>query len=130
MPAATNAIFSRFMRANIAAHRGDGQRSDISRKPQSWQRGSRRSWERIAVVAERYGLLPKWSRRVFETYWGDLADISQDDVLRPLVEELGLDPAAFFEAIAEPAVKERLRANTDELIARGGFGSPTMFIDG
>jgi 2-hydroxychromene-2-carboxylate isomerase len=23
-----------------------------------------------------------------------------------------------------------LRANTDELIARGGFGSPTMFVDG
>jgi 2-hydroxychromene-2-carboxylate isomerase len=27
-------------------------------------------------------------------------------------------------------VKQRLRANTDELIARGGFGSPTMFVDG
>ena len=26
--------------------------------------------------------------------------------------------------------KARLRANTDELIERGGFGSPTMFVDG
>jgi 2-hydroxychromene-2-carboxylate isomerase len=32
--------------------------------------------------------------------------------------------------IAEPAFKDRLRATTDELIARGGFGSPTMFLDG
>jgi 2-hydroxychromene-2-carboxylate isomerase len=85
---------------------------------------------RGAIVAERHGLLPRWSRRVFETYWGDLADISQDDVLRPLVAEVGLDPDAFFKAIAEPSVKDQLRANTDELIARGGFGSPTMFIDG
>ena len=27
-------------------------------------------------------------------------------------------------------VKDRLRANTEEVIARGGFGSPTMFVDG
>jgi 2-hydroxychromene-2-carboxylate isomerase len=26
-------------------------------------------------------------------------------------------------------VKARLRDNTEELIARGGFGSPTMFIN-
>jgi 2-hydroxychromene-2-carboxylate isomerase len=26
--------------------------------------------------------------------------------------------------------KARLRANTEELIARGGFGSPTMFVEG
>ncbi|MFN2427404.1 MAG: 2-hydroxychromene-2-carboxylate isomerase [Candidatus Binatia bacterium] len=84
---------------------------------------------RGALVAERHGLLPRWSRRIFETYWGDLRDISQDDVLRPIAREIGLDPADFFAAIAEPAVKDRLRSNTDELIARGGFGSPTMFID-
>lgn len=84
---------------------------------------------RGAIVLEPKGLLPQWSRRVFETYWGDLRDISRDDVLQPLIEELGLDAAEFFAAIAEPSVKDRLRANTDELIARGGFGSPTIFID-
>jgi 2-hydroxychromene-2-carboxylate isomerase len=26
-------------------------------------------------------------------------------------------------------IKARLRANTDELIARGGYGSPTLFVD-
>ena len=26
--------------------------------------------------------------------------------------------------------KDRLRANTEELVERGGFGSPTMFLDG
>lgn len=85
---------------------------------------------RGAIVAARHGLLERWSRRMFECYWGDLLDISQDEVLRPVVEEIGLDPATFFAAIAEPAVKDQLRANTDELIARGGFGSPTMFVDG
>lgn len=32
--------------------------------------------------------------------------------------------------IARPAVKAQLKANTDELIARGGFGSPTIFVNG
>ena len=39
-------------------------------------------------------------------------------------------PASLRAAIAAPACKERLRANTDELVARGGFGSPTIFVNG
>jgi 2-hydroxychromene-2-carboxylate isomerase len=41
-----------------------------------------------------------------------------------------VDPAWFFEGIAQTAIKAQLKANTEELIARGGFGSPTMFVDG
>ncbi len=29
-----------------------------------------------------------------------------------------------------PELKAKLRANTDELIARGGFGSPTFYVGG
>jgi len=32
--------------------------------------------------------------------------------------------------IVDPAYKNRLRDTTDELMKRGGFGSPTMFLDG
>ena len=31
--------------------------------------------------------------------------------------------------IAAPEIKEQLRKNTEEVIARGGFGSPTMFVN-
>ena len=81
------------------------------------------------VAADRERLVP-YARGVFETYWGDLLDISRDEVLRPVVERAGLDPAEFFEKIAHPEYKQRLRANTDELIRRGGFGSPTLFVNG
>src|SRR6267154_481229 len=30
---------------------------------------------------------------------------------------------------AGQAIKDQLKANTDEVMARGGFGSPTIFID-
>src|SRR5277367_4647563 len=57
-------------------------------------------------------------------------DISQDDVLREIVVEVGLDEKEFFTKIASDEYKARLRANVEELIARGGFGSPTMFVEG
>ncbi len=84
---------------------------------------------RGAFVALEHGVLPGYARAVFEAYWGDLADISQDSVLEGVVARAGLDRGEFFAKIALPEYKEKLRANTDELIARGGFGSPTMFVD-
>ena len=41
----------------------------------------------------------------------------------------GLDDQAFFHAIEQPAYKDYLRSATDEVIQRGGFGSPTIFIN-
>lgn len=85
---------------------------------------------RACFVAEESGLLIQWARAVFAMYWGDLDDISQPEVLRRIAERVGLDADALLTQIELPAYKSRLRANTDELIARGGFGSPTMFVDG
>jgi 2-hydroxychromene-2-carboxylate isomerase len=85
---------------------------------------------RGAFVAEEHGRLPAYARAVFQAYWGRLEDISQDGVLEKIVKRVDLAPADFFQKIAAPEYKAKLRANTDELIARGGFGSPTMFVNG
>jgi len=85
---------------------------------------------RGAFFALERGVLPRYARAVFEAYWGDLLDISQDEVLRPIAAWVGLPTDAFFERIAAPEYKARLRENTEELIVRGGFGSPTMFVNG
>ena len=83
---------------------------------------------RACLVLERQGKLVAFARAVFEAYWGEDLDISRDQVLIPLCERLGLAGEAVLAAAATPEVKAALRANTDELIARGGFGSPTMFV--
>ena len=69
---------------------------------------------------------------VFEAYWGDDGDISQDAVLRACATAPGsaVDADALLAAQAEPAIKDQLRANTDEVMRRGGFGSPTIFVGG
>ena len=66
---------------------------------------------------------------VFETYWGGDKDISQDAVLTDICKRVGVDPQKFLAGIAEQAIKDQLKANTEEVVARGGFGSPTIFVD-
>jgi len=85
---------------------------------------------RGALVADAHGELPAWSRAAFEAYWGDDRDVSKDAELEAIARRVGLDPAETLAAIARPETKAALRANTDELIARGGFGSPSIFVDG
>ena len=76
------------------------------------------------------GLLLPFAEAVFKAYWTDDRDISQDAVLADICAALGVDAAAFFAGIGAPEVKARFKANTDEVIARGGFGSPTIFVGG
>jgi len=70
-----------------------------------------------------------FARAVFETYWGEDKDISKDDVLSGICKKVGVDAERLFAGIGQPAIKDQLKANTDEVMARGGFGSPTIFID-
>lgn len=86
---------------------------------------------RGAFFAGEQDLLEPYSRAVFEAYWGGVnPDISNDDVLTGICLGVGLDPDAFFAAINDQRYKDLLRATTDELIDRGGYGSPTIFING
>jgi 2-hydroxychromene-2-carboxylate isomerase len=50
-------------------------------------------------------------------------------VLCAICESVNLDPDAILRRADAAEIKDRLRMNTEELIARGGFGSPTMFVN-
>ena len=83
---------------------------------------------RACLVAADAGVCEAFSRRVFQLYWGADRDISQADVLAEACMAAGLDAAATLAEADSPERKAQLRANTDELIARGGFGSPTYYV--
>ena len=70
-----------------------------------------------------------FARAVFETYWGEDKDISQEAVLAEICGRVGVDADKFLAGIGQQAVKDQLKANTDEVMTRGGFGSPTIFLD-
>jgi 2-hydroxychromene-2-carboxylate isomerase len=85
---------------------------------------------RGCLLLEPEGKLVPFASEVFAAYWTDGRDISQDEVLADLCARIGVEPERFFAGIARAEIKAQLKANTDELIARGGFGSPTMFVGG
>jgi 2-hydroxychromene-2-carboxylate isomerase len=84
---------------------------------------------RCVIAADEEGKLVPFARAAFEAYWGRLEDISQRDVLIKIARDTGLDAERLLARSENAEVKDRLRSNTDELIARGGFGSPTMFVN-
>ncbi len=74
-------------------------------------------------------LIP-FARACFEAYFRDDRLISDDAVITAICQQIGIDPAWLFAQIATQEMKDALRANTDEAIARNAFGSPTMYLDG
>jgi 2-hydroxychromene-2-carboxylate isomerase len=67
---------------------------------------------------------------LYRAYFVDGRNISSPDVTADMLASLGLDRSEALTAIAEPAIKERLRCVTDNAIERGVFGSPYIFVDG
>ena len=65
----------------------------------------------------------------FESYFGRQENLDDPDVLVAVATAAGLDGAAIRAASVTDENKLRLRGNTDELVARGGYGSPTIFVD-
>ena len=67
-------------------------------------------------------------RAIFRHIWADGHDGQDPESLAALAGTLGIGDMAA--RIGDPAVKDRLRRNTDEAIARGVFGVPTFVIAG
>ena len=71
----------------------------------------------------------KYVESVFYSYWTSNLDISLDEVMTEIVEGLGWNSEEFISFINLDSTKSSLKLNTEELAQRGGFGSPTMFIN-
>lgn len=85
---------------------------------------------RACLVLQPMGKLVPFARAAFRAYFGEERLLSDDAVVADLARAVDVDPDWLAERIAELAVKDALRANTDEAIARGAFGSPTYYLDG
>ncbi len=85
---------------------------------------------RACLVLRHQGKLVPWARAVFRAYFGEGLDISCDTVLATLCDAVNVDSKWLLARIAEQPIKDELRANVDEAIARGAFGSPTIYLDG
>jgi len=62
--------------------------------------------------------------------WAERRHVSDAAVVAQIANEAGLDGAALVEAAQQPEAKATLRKQTDDAIAAGVFGVPTITVDG
>ncbi|MEC8771108.1 MAG: DsbA family protein, partial [Pseudomonadota bacterium] len=72
--------------------------------------------------------LERFASEAFEAYFTHARNLDDPAELVAVADAAGLDGAVLAERARSQTVKDRLRANTDETIARGAFGSPTIIV--
>lgn len=69
-----------------------------------------------------------YCRAIFRAMWVDEMDLNAPAVVGQVLHAAGFDPAAMLALAGRQDVKDRLKAVTEEAVARGVFGAPTMFV--
>jgi len=72
--------------------------------------------------------LANFAQHCFDAYFTRQLNLDDPDVLVEVANAAGLDGEALRQASQTQPIKEQLRANTDEAIKRGAFGSPSIFV--
>lgn len=99
--------------------------------PSQWHPAKSVNAMRMAcTLADDMPGLVEFSRGAFESYFGAQENLDDPDALVAVANNAGLDGRAMRERAQSDEIKALLRTNTEELIARGGYGSPTIFVDG
>jgi 2-hydroxychromene-2-carboxylate isomerase len=67
-------------------------------------------------------------RAVYDAMFDQGRDMSDPAVIGEVLTAAGLDARAIIASTQDDAVKAKLKANTEEAVARGVFGAPTIFV--
>ena len=71
---------------------------------------------------------PKYLETIFHAMWEEPRNLGDPQELAAVLRQAGFDADAFLALANDPAVKEQLKNNTEEAVARGVFGAPTFFV--
>jgi 2-hydroxychromene-2-carboxylate isomerase len=83
---------------------------------------------RLALISQREGWTPAFTRAVFAANYAEQKDIGDDATLRTILSALGVDADAAFAAANTPENKEALKLQTEAAAARGLFGAPSFTV--
>lgn len=83
---------------------------------------------RGAIVAQEDGCFETYADAVFDAMWVEGRDLADAEVFAAALTEAGLDAANFARRLTDRSIKDRLKALTEEAVARGVFGAPTFFV--
>ena len=83
---------------------------------------------RAALVADERGLLREFSRAAYRISFVESRSLAELDNVLAAAREAGLEQDEVRDGIARPEIKQRLKGNTEEALARGVTGIPTVAI--
>ena len=66
---------------------------------------------------------------IFDAYWKDNLDISNEEILKSLLKKCKIDPDNFFKVIKDTKIKEELKIVTQEAHSKEVFGAPTFVVN-
>lgn len=72
----------------------------------------------------------RFAHEVFRAYFADGLDVSSAAAVLTLAAKVGADRTAMEQGMGDPAIKERLRAETERALVAGVFGVPWIVVDG
>src|SRR2546421_8670 len=81
-------------------------------------------------LARREGVFDDWHERVFAAYFSRGLDISEEEVLRGVGEEAGLDPDDVSDAVCRGDFADVVDTSKDEALDLGIGGTPAFLFDG
>ena len=84
---------------------------------------------RGAAAAQIDGSFERYHPAVFKAMWVEGRNLNEMKEVASVLTSAGLDAAKFGARIQDQDVKDRLKATTEEAVARGVFGAPTCFVD-
>jgi 2-hydroxychromene-2-carboxylate isomerase len=84
--------------------------------------------DRVGVVALEQGRISAFTRAAYAAAFQKGRDLNEPAVLADVLTEAGMDARDALARAETQAVKDALRANTDEALSRGAFGLPLFFI--
>ena len=71
-----------------------------------------------------------FAHRLYRAYFAEGLDVADPAVVVALASAAGADPAALAEPLEGEAIKERVRAEVENAMRSGVFGSPHFVVDG
>ena len=82
------------------------------------------------ALEDNQATLIRFARAAFEAYFGADQNLDDPAMLATIANSIGLDGDDLIGQTQTDPIKSRLRTNTQDLIDRGGYGSPTLFVNG
>ena len=66
---------------------------------------------------------------MFDAYWKDNLDISNEGILKTLLENCKIEVISFFNGIKDTKIKSELKSVTQKAHDKGVFGAPTFIVN-